>query len=98
MIALQKESLLRVAAVQARTGLSRSHLYRLVREKQFPAPLPLVGRTRAWTESDVSNWIAERIAAGRNAAEQSSRNSKSIGAQAKDHKVSQPVSGKPRAP
>lgn len=65
-----KEALLRLPDVQARTGLSRSQIYALIRTEQFPAPLPLVGRTRCWTESDVSTWIAERINAGRKAGAQ----------------------------
>lgn len=59
------EALLRIADVQARTGISRSQLFELIRRKEFPAPIPLVGRTRAWVESDVSAWIAGRIEAAR---------------------------------
>ena len=70
MTAQIKEALLRKRDVLARTGLSNSSLYALIREKEFPAPLPLVGRTRCWTESDVSAWIAGRISAGRKAGAQ----------------------------
>ena len=59
------EALLRIPDVQARTGISRSQLFELIRRKEFPAPIPLVGRTRAWVESDVSAWIAGRIEAAR---------------------------------
>jgi len=59
------EALLRIAEVQARTGISRSQLFELTRRGEFPKPIPLVGRTRAWVESDVSAWIAGRIEAAR---------------------------------
>lgn len=59
------EALLRIADVQARTGISRSQLFELTRRGEFPKPIPLVGRTRAWVESDVSAWIAARIEAAR---------------------------------
>lgn len=64
------EALLRLPVVQARTGLSRSQIYALIRAGGFPAPVPLVGRTRAWTESSVSAWIAGRIAAAGNSGAQ----------------------------
>lgn len=57
--------LLRRHEVERRTGISRSQLFELIRRKEFPAPIPLVGRTRAWVESDVSAWIAGRIEAAR---------------------------------
>jgi len=62
-----REALLRIDEVQARTGISRSQLYELVNGGKFPKPIPLVGRTRAWVESDVSNWINSRIEAARTA-------------------------------
>jgi len=54
----------RLAEVSARTGLPKSTIYRLIKQGQFPAPLPLVGRTRAWDASAVDAWIASKIAAG----------------------------------
>jgi prophage regulatory protein len=64
----RKESLIRFREVQARTGLSRSHLYALIASKQFPSSIPLMGTSRCFIESEVSAWIAERIAAARQAA------------------------------
>lgn len=60
-------ALLRRYEVEARTGLSRSTLFALVASGDFPKPIELHGRTRAWVESDVSDWIAAKIQAGRRA-------------------------------
>ncbi|MCX7061778.1 MAG: AlpA family phage regulatory protein [Gammaproteobacteria bacterium] len=59
------EALLRRHDVEKRTGISRSQLFELIRRGEFPKPIPLVGRTRAWVESDISAWIASRIEAAR---------------------------------
>lgn len=54
----------RLPAVKARTGLSRSEIYRRIAATPptFPHPVKL-GRGSAWVASEVSEWIAARIAA-----------------------------------
>ena len=59
------QRLLRLPAVIAQTGLARSTIYDLMAAKSFPAPVPLCGRNVAWPETEVQQWIAERIAASR---------------------------------
>ncbi len=63
----QAHRLLRMAAVIALTGLSKSSLYRMIAEGRFPAPVRLSERARAWAESEVLAWIAERVAGPRGA-------------------------------
>ncbi|MDB9958522.1 AlpA family transcriptional regulator [Oceanospirillaceae bacterium] len=54
--------LLKIPEVRAKTGLSRSHLYALVQQGEFPKPVKLSERSSAWVESEVDSWIEERIA------------------------------------
>ncbi|AKH67715.1 transcriptional regulator, AlpA family [Spongiibacter sp. IMCC21906] len=68
MVEQATEALLRRKQVEARTGLTRSTIYALMAESKFPKPVPLVGRTVAWTQSSIDKWIAERIAASKSAA------------------------------
>lgn len=49
--------------VLAKTGLSRAHLYALAQKGAFPKPVKLSERSSAWVESEVQDWINERIAA-----------------------------------
>ena len=53
---------LRLPQVSERTGLSKTHIYRLVQRGQFPIPARLSERVVAWDESAVSAWLAERFA------------------------------------
>jgi prophage regulatory protein len=53
---------LRLPQVSTRTGLSKTHIYRLIQRGQFPAPARLSERIVAWDESAVSAWLAERFA------------------------------------
>lgn len=54
-------SILRRKQVQARTGLSRSTIYAFIKAGAFPKSVPLGPRAVGWLESEVSNWIAERL-------------------------------------
>ena len=63
------EKLLRIAEVEAATGLDRSTLYRQITAGEFPEPIQLSpgGRAVAWKQSEVSTWIEERATKGREA-------------------------------
>lgn len=53
----------RMPSVQARTGLSRSELYRRMAAGTFPRPAKLGVRASAWNVEEVDRWIAEHLAA-----------------------------------
>lgn len=53
---------LRLSAVIESTGLARSTIYKLVASGDFPKPIPLVGRSVGWVETEVHDWIKGRIA------------------------------------
>lgn len=59
---MQRLTLERLPAVMARTGKSRSQIYRDVAAGRFPAPVKLGERSSAWDASEIDHWIAERIA------------------------------------
>jgi len=58
---------LRVKAVQELTGLSRSSIYALTASGDFPQPIALGPRSRAWIEAEVRSWMQKRIAESRKA-------------------------------
>lgn len=59
------ERFLRVAEVTAMVGLGKTTIYKYVSDPahNFPAPVPLGGNRVAWLESEVLNWMRERVAA-----------------------------------
>ena len=56
---------LRLPEVLARTGLSRSTIYVRLEQGRFPQPVSLGARAVGWIESEVDEWMRERIAASR---------------------------------
>ena len=61
--------ILRRKQVEARTGYSRSSLYKRMSEGTFPAQIKLGARAVGWIESEVTAFIESRIAASRNLTE-----------------------------
>lgn len=57
---LERERLIRLPEVLELTGLSKSTLYRKIKEDQFPAPVSLGPGSVAWRKSEVLDWIANR--------------------------------------
>lgn len=57
--AVSSASILRLPQVKQRVGLSRTTIYRAVKEGTFPAPIKLGGpRAVGWTSTSIEAWIA----------------------------------------
>ncbi len=55
---------LRVGSVVSRTGISKTHLYRLVKDGKFPAPIKLSEHVSAWDAELVDNWLKAKFEGG----------------------------------
>ncbi|MER8473490.1 AlpA family phage regulatory protein [Mesorhizobium sp. M1328] len=47
--------------VLARTGLSRSTIYRKIAEGTFPAQFRISVNGAGWRESDINGWVADPV-------------------------------------
>ena len=54
--------LIRRKEVQAKTGMGASSIYAEMAKGVFPKPVFISERRVAWVESEINEWIAERIA------------------------------------
>ncbi|MFL0797262.1 MAG: AlpA family transcriptional regulator [Cellvibrionaceae bacterium] len=54
--------MLRLQEVISTTGLSRSSIYRLIESDEFPKSVQLGGRSVAWVDEEINDWLLERIA------------------------------------
>ncbi|EMM1631381.1 AlpA family transcriptional regulator [Klebsiella pneumoniae] len=55
------QSLIRLPEVQRRTGYSKAWIYRLMAEQRFPSSIKIGSRAIAFIESEIDEWISERI-------------------------------------
>ena len=57
----QSPRAIRMQEVQNKTGLSKTHIYRLLKnESGFPKPFKLSERAIAFLESEIDLWIEQR--------------------------------------
>ena len=56
--------LLRLPAVEERTGFKKSSVYAGVKAGTFPAPVRLSARAVGWREEDLDKWVSERVSTG----------------------------------
>lgn len=54
------ERVLRLATLLPVIDLSAPTLWRKVKDKSFPQPISLGGRSKGWLQSEVQAWIKER--------------------------------------
>jgi prophage regulatory protein len=64
---IQPAVLIRLPEVMRRTALGKTTVYTLIKAGNFPAQIPLGGKSVAFLEADVEKWIQQRIAAARGA-------------------------------
>ena len=57
--------ILRLPAVMARTGLSRSTIYLRISRGAFPTPVSLGGIAVGWIEAEINDWLDRQIEASR---------------------------------
>jgi prophage regulatory protein len=63
-------NILRLPAVKARTGLSRSTIYLRISDGIFPKPVSLGGRAVGWVEADINEWLDQKIEHSRKASQE----------------------------
>jgi prophage regulatory protein len=59
--------LIRRKQVEALTSLSRSRIYALMADDQFPKPIRLGSMSVAWVMADIEAWITARISESKGA-------------------------------
>ena len=55
-----QDRLLRIRQVEEITGLSRSSIYRLMQDGEFPRPVKVGPAAVRWRASDINTWLESR--------------------------------------
>ena len=57
----EHDGILRMPAIMLRTGLSRSTIYRKIKEGTFPAQVHISDHCSGWRSSAIDRWIADPV-------------------------------------
>ena len=60
------DSFLRLPKVKQLTGFGRSQIYHLIKQGEFPKQIHIGPKSVAWLDSEVTEWMKERIRLSRN--------------------------------
>ena len=60
-----EQHILRLPTVKAITGLSRSTIYLRMSKGTFPEKISLGSRAVGWLETEIQDWLDERISVSR---------------------------------
>lgn len=58
---MRQTKIIRLQAVKAWIGLSRSTIYLKISQGTFPKPISLGARAVGWVESEIAEWLAGRL-------------------------------------
>lgn len=53
--------LIKLPQVMDMTGLGKTSVYKLMSEKQFPIPVTLIGKSKAWVDIEIAEWVERKI-------------------------------------
>lgn len=63
-------NILRLPAVKARTGLSRSTIYLRMSKGDFPTSISLGDRAVGWIETEITDWLSKHIEESRKSVQE----------------------------
>jgi prophage regulatory protein len=55
------DRVMRLDEVKAVTGLGKSMIYKLLKNKSFPGSIKLSERCVGWRESEIRGWVESRL-------------------------------------
>lgn len=57
----QLKLFIRLPEVRQRVGISKSQIYKLIAQDQFPKPVKVSHRISCWVVAEVEQWVQEQV-------------------------------------
>ena len=57
----QLELFIRLPEVRQRVGISKSQIYKLIADEQFPQPVKVSQRISCWVVAEIEGWVRNKI-------------------------------------
>jgi prophage regulatory protein len=57
----QTTRFIRMTELKDKVALSRSQIYKLIQQGEFPEPIKLGKKISVWTDSEVEEWMSSKL-------------------------------------
>lgn len=57
----QTTRFIRMTELKGKVALSRSQIYKLIQQGEFPEPIKLGKKISVWTDSEVEEWMSSKL-------------------------------------
>jgi prophage regulatory protein len=57
----QTTRFIRMTELKDKVALSRSQIYKLIQQGEFPEPIKLGKKISVWTDSEVEEWMSKQV-------------------------------------
>ena len=58
---MSQNRFIRMPDLRQKVGLSRSQIYKLIQQEQFPRPVKLGEKVSVWVDSEVEEWMSKQV-------------------------------------
>jgi len=58
---MSQSRFIRMPDLRQKVGLSRSQIYKLIQQEQFPRPVKLGEKVSVWVDSEVEEWMSKQV-------------------------------------
>ena len=58
---MSQNRFIRMPDLRQKVGLSRSQIYKLIQQEQFPKPVKLGEKVSVWVDSEVEEWMSKQV-------------------------------------
>lgn len=58
---MTEHKFIRMPSLKQKVGLSRSQIYRLIQQDQFPKPVKIGSKVSVWLDSEVEKWMSDQV-------------------------------------
>jgi prophage regulatory protein len=58
---MSQNRFIRMPDLRQKVGLSRSQIYKLIQQEQFPRPVKLGEKVSVWVDSEIEEWMSKQV-------------------------------------
>lgn len=58
---MSQNRFIRMPDLRKKVGLSKSQIYKLIQQDEFPEPVKLGKKVSVWVDSEVDEWMSKQV-------------------------------------